>query len=107
MTFADAKERFSSRVADYVKFRPGYPAAILDLLRDECGLRAGESCVVADVGSGTGFLAELFLKQGNRVFGVADVYVQRRVVKFVLGFGQVQSCEALEDAVSRQCRCDL
>lgn len=70
MTFADAKERFSSRVADYVKFRPGYPAAILDLLRDECGLRAGESCVVADVGSGTGFLAELFLKQGNRVFGV-------------------------------------
>ena len=70
MTFADAKERFSSRVADYVKFRPGYPAAILDLLRDECGLREGESCVIADVGSGTGFLAELFLRQGNRVFGV-------------------------------------
>ena len=70
MTFTDAKERFSNRVADYVKFRPGYPAAILDLLRDECGLRAGESCVIADVGSGTGFLAELFLKQGNRVFGV-------------------------------------
>jgi SAM-dependent methyltransferase len=70
MTFADAKERFSSRVADYVKFRPGYPAAILDLLRDECGLRAEESCLIADVGSGTGFLAELFLKQGNRVFGV-------------------------------------
>jgi SAM-dependent methyltransferase len=70
MTFADAKERFSRRVADYVKFRPGYPAAILDLLRDECGLRAAESCVIADVGSGTGFLAELFLRQGNRVFGV-------------------------------------
>jgi SAM-dependent methyltransferase len=70
MTFADAKERFSRRVADYVKFRPGYPAAILDLLRDECGWRAEESCVIADVGSGTGFLAELFLRQGNRVFGV-------------------------------------
>jgi SAM-dependent methyltransferase len=70
MTFADAKERFSSRVADYVKFRPGYPAAVLDLLRDECGLHAEESCVIADVGSGTGFLTELFLRQGNRVFGV-------------------------------------
>jgi SAM-dependent methyltransferase len=33
-------------------------------------MRAGGSCTVADVGSGTGFLAELFLKQGNRVFGV-------------------------------------
>jgi SAM-dependent methyltransferase len=70
MTFTDAKERFSSRVADYVKFRPGYPAAILDLLREECGMCADGSCTVADVGSGTGFLSELFLKQGNRVFGV-------------------------------------
>jgi SAM-dependent methyltransferase len=78
MTFADAKERFSSRVADYVKFRPGYPAAILDLLRDECGLRVGELYVVADVGSGTGFLAELFLNQGNRVFGVEPNLEMRR-----------------------------
>jgi SAM-dependent methyltransferase len=78
MTFADAKERFSSRVADYVKFRPGYPAAILDLLRDECALCAGEFYVVADVGSGTGFLAELFLKQGNRVFGVEPNLEMRR-----------------------------
>jgi SAM-dependent methyltransferase len=70
MTFADAKERFSNRAADYVRYRPGYPAALLDLLRDECGLRAEESCVIADIGSGTGLLAEVFLKQGNRVFGV-------------------------------------
>jgi len=70
MTFSDAKHRFSSRVADYVRYRPGYPAALLDLLRDECGLRAEGSCMIADVGSGTGLLAELFLKQGNRVFGV-------------------------------------
>jgi SAM-dependent methyltransferase len=70
MTFSDSKERFSNRVENYVKYRPGYPAALLDLLRDECGLRADESCVIADIGSGTGFLAEIFLKQGNRVFGV-------------------------------------
>jgi len=68
MTFADAKQRFSNRVADYIRHRPGYPSAVLDPLRTECGLRPGQ--VIADVGSGTGLLSELFLKNGNRVFGV-------------------------------------
>jgi SAM-dependent methyltransferase len=64
----DPTQRFSSRVASYVKYRPSYPAAIIDLLRAECGLSANS--IVADVGSGTGLLAELFLKAGNRVLGV-------------------------------------
>ena len=68
MTFADAKQRFSTRVADYVRYRPSYPSALLDLLRVECSLRSGH--VIADIGSGTGFLSELFLKNGNRVYGV-------------------------------------
>jgi ubiquinone/menaquinone biosynthesis C-methylase UbiE len=68
MTFSDAKQRFSSRAADYLRYRPGYPAALLDLLRTECGLRPDS--VIADLGSGTGILSELFLKNGNRVFGV-------------------------------------
>jgi SAM-dependent methyltransferase len=68
MTFTDAKQRFSNRVADYVRYRPGYPSAVIDLLRAECGLQPDH--VIADVGSGTGFLSELFLKNGNRVFGI-------------------------------------
>lgn len=64
----DPTERFSTRVADYVKYRPGYPAAVLRLLEAECGL--SPSSVVADVGSGTGILSELFLKNGNRVYGI-------------------------------------
>jgi SAM-dependent methyltransferase len=68
MTFTDAKQRFSNRVADYVRYRPGYPAAVREVLRAECGLKSGH--VIADVGSGTGFLSELFLKNGNRVFGI-------------------------------------
>lgn len=68
MTITDAKKRFSNRVADYVRYRPGYPAAVLDLLRAECGLRPEH--VIADIGSGTGLLSEQFLKNGNRVFGV-------------------------------------
>jgi ubiquinone/menaquinone biosynthesis C-methylase UbiE len=68
MVFTDAKQRFSNRVADYVRYRPGYPTAVLDVLRKECGLRPGYD--IADIGSGTGFLSELFLKNGNRVYGV-------------------------------------
>jgi ubiquinone/menaquinone biosynthesis C-methylase UbiE len=68
MTFTDAKQRFSNRVADYVRYRPGYPTAVLDALRKECGLRPGYA--IADIGSGSGFLSELFLKNGNRVYGV-------------------------------------
>src|SRR5260370_9872745 len=76
MTFADAKERCANRVAAYVRYRPGYPAAVLDLLPTDCGLRAGH--VVADIGSGTGFLSELFLKNGNRVYGVEPNTEMRR-----------------------------
>jgi SAM-dependent methyltransferase len=68
MTFADAKQRFSNRVTDYVRYRPGYPPEAITLLREECHLRPGH--VIADIGSGTGFLSELFLKNGNRVYGV-------------------------------------
>ncbi len=64
----DSTARFSSRVSDYVKYRPGYPPAVIRLLEDECGL--APASVVADVGSGTGLLSELFLRHGNRVYGV-------------------------------------
>jgi SAM-dependent methyltransferase len=64
----DHTGRFSTRVADYVKYRPGYPPTVLRLLEEECGL--DPASIVADVGSGTGILSELFLRNGNRVYGV-------------------------------------
>lgn len=64
----DSKQRFSNRVRDYVRYRPGYPHEILDPLRDECGLTP--ESVIADVGSGTGLLSRLFLDNGNLVYGV-------------------------------------
>lgn len=60
--------RFTNRVANYVKFRPGYPPEMLDFFCARIGLTQQD--VVADVGSGTGISAEIFLKNGNRVFGV-------------------------------------
>ena len=64
----DPTKRFSKRVENYIKYRPGYPAEIIPLLESECGLTP--QSVIADLGSGTGLLTELFLKHGNKVFGV-------------------------------------
>ncbi len=64
----DPTQRFSGRVGNYSRYRPSYPLAILTLLETECDLTSAS--VVADVGSGTGILSELFLENGNRVFGV-------------------------------------
>jgi SAM-dependent methyltransferase len=60
--------RFSNRVENYRRYRPGYPAAVLGVLRDEIGL--APTWRIADVGSGTGISAELLLKNGNEVFAV-------------------------------------
>ena len=65
---ADSTRRFSDRVENYVKYRPGYPEGVIAILRDETGLVP--TALVADVGSGTGISADLFLRAGNTVFGV-------------------------------------
>jgi len=68
VTETDAKQRFSNRAEDYARYRPGYPPEILAVLREECGLR--QESIIADIGSGTGLLAQLFLENGNVVYGV-------------------------------------
>ena len=68
MTAKNATTRFSSRVDDYVKYRPHYPLEILDLLAAKCAMTPDS--VVADVGSGTGILTRLFLENGNPVIGI-------------------------------------
>src|SRR5690348_13485893 len=56
-------ERFSDRVADYVRYRPTYPPELLECLRRHCGLTP--QWVAADIGSGTGLLTRIFLENGN------------------------------------------
>jgi len=68
MQVKDATQRFSSRVDNYVLYRPGYPPEILQLLQSECGLTA--ESVIADIASGTGIFTRLLVENGNRVFGV-------------------------------------
>jgi SAM-dependent methyltransferase len=64
----DPTTYFSGRVEYYLRYRPSYPPAIIDLLRRECGLM--DDWVVADMGSGPGNLARLFVDRCARVYGV-------------------------------------
>jgi SAM-dependent methyltransferase len=65
---SDPTRRFCGRAENYARHRPSYPRALLDLLREETGLTT--ATVVADVGSGTGILSEIFLENGNCVLGI-------------------------------------
>ena len=68
MPASNATSRFSDRVENYVRYRPGYPRDVLRVLERECGLTA--SHVVADIASGTGIWTRMWLDNGNPVFGV-------------------------------------
>jgi SAM-dependent methyltransferase len=61
-------ERFTGRVENYRRYRPGYPPDLVEWLRDECGL--GADTVVVDVAAGTGILTELLLAAGFYVTAV-------------------------------------
>ena len=78
----DGTRRFSSRVADYIRYRPSYPGEAIGLLERECGLAPGAA--VADIGSGTGLLAGLFLQLGCEVFGVEPNGDMRRAGERIL-----------------------
>ncbi len=64
----DPTKRFSGRAENYARYRPGYPGEIIGFLSNRCGLASPS--IIADIGSGTGKLSELFLKNGNPLFGV-------------------------------------
>ncbi len=58
-------QRFTGKADNYARFRPSYPAALLDDLYDEFGVsQAGE---IADIGAGTGIFSRLLLARGSTV----------------------------------------
>jgi SAM-dependent methyltransferase len=78
----DPLTRFSNRSDNYAKFRPGYPAKVIEILKDDCGL--SETSVIADLGSGTGILSELFLQNGNSVLAIEPNAAMRQVAERLL-----------------------
>ena len=72
----DPTQRFTGRVGNYANYRPSYPRAILGVLNTRWDPTSAS--VLPDVGSGTGILSELFLQNGNRVFGLEPNYEMRK-----------------------------
>jgi ubiquinone/menaquinone biosynthesis C-methylase UbiE len=91
MSIKDATRRFSPRVENYTRYRPGYPPEIVGLLQVECGLSS--QSIIADVAFGTGIFTRLLLENGNRVIGVepnADMrHAGERFLKPYPGFTSV------------------
>lgn len=61
-------QRFSDRVENYVRYRPTYPADLIQCLQERAGL--GSRSVVADIGSGTGILTALLLPLAQDVHAI-------------------------------------
>jgi len=74
--------RFTDRVKNYIKHRPSYPAEVIGYLKSEGNLRSDS--VIADIGSGTGISAELFLKNGNVVYGIEPNDAMREAAEKLL-----------------------
>jgi SAM-dependent methyltransferase len=95
---AEPKSRFTSRVENYVRYRPGYPGALLELLRGAWGLTP--QTLIADLGSGTGLLSRLFLENGNEVFGIEPNAAMRKAgAEYLSGFPRFHSLEGAAEAI--------
>lgn len=90
MPATNATSRFSDRVENYVRYRPGYPAEALEVLKNECRLNPAH--VIADVASGTGIWTRMLLEHGNRVYGIEPNAEMREACERLLsGFTQFAS----------------
>lgn len=76
------EERFSNRVENYIRYRPSYPDEMVASIEQEAGL--SPQSVLADIGSGTGISAELFLKRGYSVTGVEPNAAMRQAAERLL-----------------------
>lgn len=78
----DPTGRFSSRAADYVRWRPGYPREVINLLRERCSTSAAS--ILADLGSGTGIFTRSLLETGAQVYAVEPNAEMRREAETAL-----------------------
>jgi SAM-dependent methyltransferase len=92
-------ERFSSRVDNYARYRPGYPSELIELLVRETGMKS--DWPLADIGSGTGLLTELLLRNGNEVFAVEPNREMREAAeKLLASYPRLKSVNGTGEATT-------
>ncbi len=91
--------RFSDRVGNYIRYRPGYPPEALHVLKGDSGLAPIHS--VADIASGTGIWTRMLLENGNKVFGVEPNAEMRQAGERLLaGFPKFTSVAGTAEATT-------
>lgn len=99
MPAPNATSRFSDRVENYVRYRPGYPPEVLSTLETECGLKPEH--VIADIASGTGIWTRMLLENGNPVFAVEPNSEMREAAERLLApFAQFRSIAGKAEATT-------
>jgi ubiquinone/menaquinone biosynthesis C-methylase UbiE len=78
----DSTKRFTDRVENYVRYRPGYPDEVVAILAKQFGWRGPQT--IADVGCGTGISSELFLRHGHTVIGIEPNAKMREAAESML-----------------------
>ena len=97
MPATNATSRFSDRVENYVRYRPGYPPEVLRALGDECGLTPNDA--IADIASGTGIWTRTLLENGNRVYAVEpNVDMREAAERLLPGFTNFTSVNGSAEA---------
>jgi ubiquinone/menaquinone biosynthesis C-methylase UbiE len=92
MIARDPTQRFSDRVENYIRARPGYPHELLATFKTECGLTPESP--IADVASGTGIFTRMLLENGNPVFAVEPNSEMRLAAERLLaGYPKLTSVE--------------
>jgi ubiquinone/menaquinone biosynthesis C-methylase UbiE len=99
MSIKDSTQRFSSRVENYVRYRPGYPKEVLELLKHECGITYDS--VIADIAFGTGIFTRILLEDGNPVIGVEPNEAMRQAgERFLEEFSRFTSVAGAAEATT-------
>jgi ubiquinone/menaquinone biosynthesis C-methylase UbiE len=95
----DPTTRFSDRIDNYIRYRPSYPAAAIDLLVSKCSLDTDP--VVADVGSGTGILTRQLLDRELTVMAIEpNTAMRNAAVELLSGYSRMTSIAATAEQTS-------
>lgn len=96
---SDSTQRFTNRVDNYTKYRPGYPDEVMAMLR-QAGNLSGHS-KIADIGSGTGIFTLLLLNEGYTVYAVEPNEAMRNAADDQLGSNKkYYSIEGIAEATT-------
>ncbi|TBV12009.1 class I SAM-dependent methyltransferase [Stutzerimonas kirkiae] len=79
---SDSRQRFTDRVQDYVRFRPSYPANLVDFLHAH-GVEPAAKIV--DIGAGTGIASKLLLDARHPLTAVEPNDAMRAAAQAWLG----------------------